>query len=191
MPGVICRINIISTTSHNSPPPERQRRQRPRVERPRFDGRDGGRASQYEAVLGRDLPRAQHIALDGPPRRCQAPRARRIDRLVESDVRRRCGVVRYFRSVATRHERERRRPLEGDVNHDIGQAAAGVQARHERITRGFDIARVADDYALCMDSTRACLHYLKARQLPVDRLFDQLGKALVLTQRLSLSMTRS
>ena len=41
-----------------------------------------------------------------------------------------------------------------------------------------DIARVADDYALCMDSTRACLHYLKARQLPVDRLFDQLGKAL-------------
>ena len=29
-----------------------------------------------------------------------------------------------------------------------------------------------------MDSTRACLHYLKARQLPVDRLFDQLGKAL-------------
>jgi hypothetical protein len=42
-----------------------------------------------------------------------------------------------------------------------------------------------------MDSTRACLHYLKARQLPVDRLFDQLGKALVLTQRLLLSMTRS
>ena len=41
-----------------------------------------------------------------------------------------------------------------------------------------DIARVADEYALCMDSTRACLHYLKARQLPVDRLFDQLGKAL-------------
>jgi dynein heavy chain len=40
-----------------------------------------------------------------------------------------------------------------------------------------DIARVADEYALCMDSTRACLHYLKARQLPVDRLFDQLGKA--------------
>ena len=29
-----------------------------------------------------------------------------------------------------------------------------------------------------MDSTRACLHYLKARQLPVDRLFDQLSKAL-------------
>ena len=54
-----------------------------------------------------------------------------------------------------------------------------------------DIARVADDYALCMDSTRACLHYLKARQLPVDRLFDQLGKALVLTQCLLLSMTRS
>jgi hypothetical protein len=54
-----------------------------------------------------------------------------------------------------------------------------------------DIARVADEYALCMDSTRACLHYLKARQLPVDRLFDQLGKALVLTQCLSLSMTRS
>ena len=54
-----------------------------------------------------------------------------------------------------------------------------------------DIARVADDYALCMDSTRACLHYLKARQLPVDRLFDQLGKALVLTRRLSLSITRS
>ena len=54
-----------------------------------------------------------------------------------------------------------------------------------------DIARVADEYALCIDSTRACLHYLKARQLPVDRLFDQLGKALVLTQRLSLSMTRS
>ena len=41
-----------------------------------------------------------------------------------------------------------------------------------------DIARVADEYALCMDSTRACLHYLKARQLPVDRLFDQLSKAL-------------
>ena len=41
--------------------------------------------------------------------------------------------------------RERRRPREGDVNHDVGQAAAGVQARHERVTRGFDIARVADD----------------------------------------------
>jgi dynein heavy chain len=41
-----------------------------------------------------------------------------------------------------------------------------------------DIARVADEYALRMDSTRACLHYLKARQNPVDRLFDQLGKAL-------------
>ena len=54
-----------------------------------------------------------------------------------------------------------------------------------------DIARVADEYALCMDSTRACLHYLKARQLPVDRLFDQLGKALVLTQCLALSITRS
>ena len=46
--------------------------------------------------------------------------------------------------MTTRHKRERRRPLEGDVDHDVGQAAAGVQARHERITRGFDITRVAD-----------------------------------------------
>ena len=48
---------------------------------------------------------------------------------------------------------------------------------------------MADEYALCMDSTRACLHYLKARQLPVDRLFDQLGKALVLTQCLFLTFS--
>ena len=77
----------------------------------------------------------------------------------------------------------------------VHECRDGVRATQGPLIEGKehlrDIARVADEYALCMDSTRACLHYLKARQLPVDRLFDQLGKALVLTQCLSLSMTRS
>ena len=42
-----------------------------------------------------------------------------------------------------------------------------------------DIARNAEQYALTIDATRAALAHLKGRGNPVDRLVDQLGKAVV------------
>ena len=70
----------------------------------------------------------------------------------------------------------------GRIGHGARARPAELRRHGTSPSKGKSISEISLEWPtstrFAWIATRACLHYLKARQLPVDRLFDQLGKAL-------------